>query len=425
MSSSAAAASSPNAISVPSGGFIGRYTLGAALVDGAAGKLYRGKDKYGDHEIVLQFIDSSFIPNREAFHQLQRHVRDVSWVWSLNVARVFCLRQVQAFTFLIEAFAGQTNLEVLVSGSGARPPRQALFMGRQVADALALIHGRGAFHLHLKPSGILLDEDGLCKVTGLGLTPFYDRRSPLFAMDDGPAVPNRSVDLQALGQLLAFLLTGDEQWSDAADFEGREEIAPLIEELLAPNAEEIFPETTSAARRLDELLVLHGGQPEIFVERKGAGGRRKAEGPPTDSKVTPAQMATPPPVVDLPPLDELDDPLPPSMARIGLGAKVVDETPVAKGADFDEEFEDGDECSDSTNNIVGFIRDRAEAIIEREEWEAAKRAKRVSRMTLVAVLFLVFWLFAAFQFGPENWRRKGRILIQHFIGRSNLIEKRK
>jgi serine/threonine-protein kinase len=52
---------------------------------------------------------------------------------------------------------------------GPLPPREALNMARQIADALQSAHDAGIVHRDLKPANIKIKPDGSVKVLDFGL----------------------------------------------------------------------------------------------------------------------------------------------------------------------------------------------------------------------------------------------------------------
>jgi len=122
--------------------------------------------------------------------------------------------------FLVMEFVEGRTLKELIQGQGKLPPEQALYIVRQVAEALTSIHRRGVIHRDIKPQNIMIQPNGRIKVMDFGIaksvdmstltgagfmvgTPHYI--SPEQAM--GKRVDQRS-DLYSLGVVLYEMLTG-------------------------------------------------------------------------------------------------------------------------------------------------------------------------------------------------------------------------
>ena len=122
--------------------------------------------------------------------------------------------------FLVMEFVEGRTLKELITAQGSLPPDQALYIVRQVAEALASIHRRGVIHRDIKPQNIMIQPNGRIKVMDFGIaksvdmstltgagfmvgTPHYI--SPEQAM--GTQVDQRS-DLYSLGVVFYEMLTG-------------------------------------------------------------------------------------------------------------------------------------------------------------------------------------------------------------------------
>ncbi|MDJ0974422.1 MAG: protein kinase [Planctomycetota bacterium] len=126
---------------------------------------------------------------------------------------------------LVVARDRHRSLEELMLDTGRLPERRMAQLGAQVADALAVLHGEGIVHRDVKPSNVLLGEDGAAVLTDYGLA--YDMEESayvptagftgtlgyaapeLFDGDEAWTAPTPAADLYALGVMLFQGLTGD------------------------------------------------------------------------------------------------------------------------------------------------------------------------------------------------------------------------
>ena len=125
--------------------------------------------------------------------------------------------------YVMEAHNGG-SLKDKVEKEGPMAESQAVKYIKQVADALAYIHSRNTVHLDVKPSNVLLDENGNAILIDFGISKHYDRSgeqtsstpvgiskgyAPLEQSRDGDVSQfSPATDIYALGATLYYLVSG-------------------------------------------------------------------------------------------------------------------------------------------------------------------------------------------------------------------------
>ena len=76
--------------------------------------------------------------------------------------------------FIVFELIEGENLKELVARGGPLPIRRVLELGLEVGRALAFAHAQGLVHRDVKPQNVLLNEEGLAKVTDFGIVRSLD-----------------------------------------------------------------------------------------------------------------------------------------------------------------------------------------------------------------------------------------------------------
>src|SRR5260370_35892275 len=67
------------------------------------------------------------------------------------------------------AYGEGPSLRAMMRDAGGMPTEKALDIARQIAEALAYMHGQGVVHRDLKPENILVTTDGQIKIMDFGI----------------------------------------------------------------------------------------------------------------------------------------------------------------------------------------------------------------------------------------------------------------
>ena len=142
-----------------------------------------------------------------------------------NIVRVLEMFEENGTWYYVMEYIDGGSLNDYILRRGRMPADEALSLARQVAGALAYLHGQKALHLDLKPSNIMLRDDGQPVLIDFGLTKQYasDGRAEtstsigLGTQGYAPMEQNNyhkgkkfapTIDIYALGATLYKMLTG-------------------------------------------------------------------------------------------------------------------------------------------------------------------------------------------------------------------------
>lgn len=227
-----------------------RFRVIRELGRGTSARAVLALDTILDRRVVLKQPVAPWLVHDEAARA--RFLREARLAARIHHPRVVSIYEILPHEFppvlVMEYVAGGTAEEALAR-EGALPLARALAITRDVLEGLAAVHGAGMVHCDVKPSNILLDEDGRAKVGDFDITRApadYAATAPLGARAGsigtlataspeqlrGDAVDARS-DIYATGAVLYRLATGQHylDLSGMTDFRIRlavQECPPLL-----------------------------------------------------------------------------------------------------------------------------------------------------------------------------------------------------
>ena len=145
----------------------GRFLLREILGYGATGTVFSALDRSVGQKVAIKVLHPDLHDDRTR-ERLRREVR-ASRNGHPNAVAVYDLHEAEGNVFLsMELVVGQ-SLRDLLTERKKLDPSEVVAIGRQVAAALAHLHGLGIIHRDIKPGNILLAADGVVKLCDMGL----------------------------------------------------------------------------------------------------------------------------------------------------------------------------------------------------------------------------------------------------------------
>ena len=241
---------------------IAEYVVEEPIGSGGMGEVYRARDERLGRRVALKVLLRRLADDAGFRERLLRESRLAASLDHPNVVPVYEAGEAEGRLFIAMRYVDGTDLKALLRRQGALEPARAIALASQIADALDAAHALGLVHRDVKPSNVLIDQQGGREhvyLADFGLTQSASDREPadgsLMGSVDyvapeqirGEEVDGRA-DVYALGCLLFEALTG------SVPFTGVSEVAIVYAHLdeEPPSVSERRPTLPS---RVDDVLA--------------------------------------------------------------------------------------------------------------------------------------------------------------------------
>ncbi len=197
-----------------------RYRITDRLGRGGMAVVYGAHDEVLDRPVAVKVLADHLLDDDRSLDRFEREARAAAGLNHPNVVAVHDASSDGDTHFLVMERVQGESLAQRLKASGPMGVDESLALGDSVAAALAAAHGRQIVHRDVKPSNILLTDDGQVKVTDFGIaravaaaatqTAVVMGSVPYIAPEqlDGRSGADPRSDLYALGCVLYECLTG-------------------------------------------------------------------------------------------------------------------------------------------------------------------------------------------------------------------------
>jgi len=200
----------------------GRYELQDVAGSGGMSSVYRARDTVLERTVAIKILHEQYSDDPEYVERFRREARALAQLNHPNIVTVIDRGEFEGRQFIVFEHVEGENLKELVDREGQLPVDRALALVHQVARGLAFAHDHGVIHRDVKPHNVLIDEDGVAKVTDFGIARSLDPADGLTETGtllgtseyiapeqaSGARVDERS-DQYSLAVVLYELLTGE------------------------------------------------------------------------------------------------------------------------------------------------------------------------------------------------------------------------
>jgi hypothetical protein len=280
---------------------IGPYRLLDQLGKGPTGRVYLAEHCKLGKKVSLKVLPGRFSTQPEVLKRFLDEANRAGAMNHRNLIHIFDVGSQNEKYYLSVEYVEGVDFQRLVETGGQLGSAQAIDLVRQVAEGLAHAHDQGLTHGDLKPTGLLVDGNGVVKIFDLGMSGLADSplasdvgeestESPTLAslafrapeLLSGSQRSDVRSDLYSVGAVLFFLLTGKPPPRSAAEVASAldratgitPELANLCDHLLATKPEE-RPESAAQVAAALDLAGRAAGVVEKAPDRPAAAVKAK------------------------------------------------------------------------------------------------------------------------------------------------------
>lgn len=203
---------------------IGRYKLIDLLGRGGMGSVFLAEHTMMNRRVALKILARQVGQEPARLERFLTEARTIASLDHPNIVQAYNVDNEGDRYYIVMEYIDGVDLNRLVATQGPLDFEHAVEFIRQAADGLAHAHERGVVHCDIKPSNLVVNQQGVVKILDMGLARLTGRERgdatepeegvlgsvDYLAPEQATGAPDfdHRADIYALGCTLYFLLTG-------------------------------------------------------------------------------------------------------------------------------------------------------------------------------------------------------------------------
>lgn len=199
-----------------------QFEFSHLIAVGGMGAVYSGVQRALERRVAVKILPPEAARDNAAIERFRTEARAMARLTHQNIPAVYDFDVQGGYCYLVMEFVDGWNVHEIIQQGHMNPPLAMNLLG-QVCDALTFAHQCGIMHGDIKPSNLLVNQQGVLKLADFGLAQLLDSSgrgdggewspmgTPEYAApelwDPNARLDERS-DLYSLGAVFYEMLTG-------------------------------------------------------------------------------------------------------------------------------------------------------------------------------------------------------------------------
>ncbi len=149
--------------------FAGRYRITRKLGGGGMADVYLAEDQELGRRVAVKILHGRYANDEQFVERFRREATHAAGLSHPNIVSIFDRGEADGSYFIVMEYVEGKTLKELIRGRGPCPIPVAIAYTRQILSGLRYAHRNGVVHRDIKPHNVIVDPEGVVKVTDFGI----------------------------------------------------------------------------------------------------------------------------------------------------------------------------------------------------------------------------------------------------------------
>lgn len=147
----------------------GRYELLGKIGDGGMAVVYKAKDRLLNRFVAVKILKPEFLSDEKFIENFRRESHAAARLTHANIVSIYDVGREGNINYIVMELVEGKALSQVIKEEAPMDYRKVISISRQIAAGLSAAHKHGIIHRDVKPHNILINEEGVAKITDFGI----------------------------------------------------------------------------------------------------------------------------------------------------------------------------------------------------------------------------------------------------------------